>query len=365
MRPYNVLLLTLVLLFAFSNAVLAVTPVTTTAVSNEANYKRSLRVAETTTNSVDDEEERGLTSGLTSGLNKLKEKTQLYNMRLAASKEIKMKDAAIAKAAKAVKAAEKADAKAAQRVARAEKKAADKAAKVAKAAEKARLTEAAKVAKAEAATAAKAANEVKNMEKTEAILKTMLAKHVSPDKVKAELGLTKLGAKAEESKLYPLFVKYVEDFNKAPANAVLAVTPATATAVNNEADYKRSLRAAETTANSVDDEEERGLTSGLTSGISKLKEKAQLYKMRSGAAKEIKLKDAAAAKAVKAAAKTDKLKAKEKSMINGWLNKLRTPEKVYKDLGLKQLGDKATESKNYRIYEEYMTLYYKRVDELF
>ncbi|RLN31334.1 hypothetical protein BBO99_00002341 [Phytophthora kernoviae] len=93
------------------------------------------------------------------------------------------------------------------------------------------------------------------------------------------------------------------------SNAVLAVTPATATAVNNEADYKRSLRAAETTANSVDDEEERGLTSGLTSGISKLKEKAQLYKMRSGAAKEIKLKAAEAAKTAKATAKADKLKA--------------------------------------------------------
>ncbi|KAG2502792.1 hypothetical protein BBO99_00009273, partial [Phytophthora kernoviae] len=141
-------------------------------------------------------------------------------------------------------------------------------------------------------------------------------------------------------------------------NAVLANTPTTATAVNNEANYKRSLRAAETTANSVDDEEERDLMSGL----SKLKEKVQLYKMRYGAAKEIKLKAAAAAKA---AAKTDKLKAKEKSMINGWLNKLRTPEKVYKDLGLNKLGARATESKNYRIYEEYLPQYYKRVDVFF
>ncbi|KAF4314661.1 hypothetical protein G195_011638, partial [Phytophthora kernoviae 00238/432] len=112
MRPYNVLLLTLALLFAFSNAVLAVTPVTATAVSNEANYKRSLRVAETTTNSVDDEEERGLLTGLTSGVSKIKDKAQLMKMRLSAAKEIKTKEAAIAKAAKATKAAEKAKEKA-------------------------------------------------------------------------------------------------------------------------------------------------------------------------------------------------------------------------------------------------------------
>ncbi|KAF4314818.1 hypothetical protein JM18_009873 [Phytophthora kernoviae] len=139
------------------------------------------------------------------------------------------------------------------------------------------------------------------------------------------------------------------------SNAVLAVTPATATAVNNEADYKRSLRAAETTANSVDDEEERGLTSGLTSGISKLKEKAQLYKMRSGAAKEIKLKAAEAAKTAKATAKADKLKA-----AKGWLNQNKKPEKLFKDLGLEKLDPRAQESINYPIYLRYNEAFLKR-----
>ncbi|RLN37593.1 hypothetical protein BBI17_009787, partial [Phytophthora kernoviae] len=227
MRPYNVLLLTLVLLFAFSNAVLAVTPITATVVSNEANYKRSLRAAETTTNNVDDEEERSLTSGLTSGLSKIKDKAHLYKVRLSASKEIKVKEAEIAKAVKATKAAEKAKEKArlveVAKAAKADKKAAKlaKAAEKAKAAEAAKLAKAetaaaAKLAKAEAAAAAKAANEVKNIEKTKVILKDMLEKRVSPDTVKAKLGLTKLGDKAEQSKLSPLFKDYVEAYNKAP-----------------------------------------------------------------------------------------------------------------------------------------------------
>ncbi|KAG7378702.1 hypothetical protein PHYBOEH_000249 [Phytophthora boehmeriae] len=88
--------------------------------------------------------------------------------------------------------------------------------------------------------------------------------------------------------------------------------------------------------------------------------------MRRSATKEMKaadkLKAAEAAKLKKAEDAAAKLKAKEDKMVNGWLAKLRTPDKVYKDLGLLKLGNRATESKNYRIYEEYLGKYYQRVE---
>ncbi|RLN10850.1 hypothetical protein BBI17_008400 [Phytophthora kernoviae] len=250
MRPCNVLLLTLALLFAFSNAVLAVTPVTATAVSNEANYKRSLRVAETTTNSVDDEEERGLLTGLSSGLNKLKEKARLMKMRFGAAKESILKHAAAVKVYMKAKFLEK-------------------------------------FKKAEAAEAAKAAEKAEKLKATKA---------------------AKAAAKVERIK--------AAEVAKAAKEAAKA----------------ERLKAAEvvTTAKAV--------------------------------AKAEKLK---ATKAAKAKAKANDAAAKEESMVTDWLNKLITPEKVYKDLGLTSLGARATKSKNYRIYEDYLKQYYQRMDAFF
>ncbi|KAG7394138.1 hypothetical protein PHYBOEH_005641 [Phytophthora boehmeriae] len=163
-------------------------------------------------------------------------------------------------------------------------------------------------------------------------------------------------------------------------NAVLAdnrVSVNSLTAVNNESNNKRSLRIAEQAKEDDDDEEEEdGEVEDDADdddddeerllGLGKLSEKYKLMKMRRSAKKDMKaadkLKAAEAAKLKKAEDAAAKLKAREDKMINGWLGELRRPDKVYKDLGLLKLGNRATESKNYRIYEDYLAKYYQRVD---
>ncbi|RLN55149.1 hypothetical protein BBP00_00008628 [Phytophthora kernoviae] len=356
MRPYNVLLLTLALLFAFSNAVLAVTPATVTAVNNEANYKRSLRAAETTTNSVDDEER-----GLVSGYSKVMDKAHLLKMRLGANKEINFKDAAVAKIAKAEKAVENAKLAEAAKLAKAEAKATAKADKVAKAAEKAKAAKvakaakadaakAAKLAKAEAAAAAKVAKEEKDMARVKKLVDGWTAELVSPKKPPRRPTMRPY---------YVLLLTLTLLFaftNAAPEDT--SDTARSLTAVNNEGNSKRSLRITDPT----EEDEERLLNLG------QLTDKIKLAKMRRSGAKEIKAVDKAkaveAAKAAKLVKATEQAK-EERSMVTGWLNKLITPEKAYKDLGLTGLGARATGSKNYRIYEDYLPQYHQRVDAFF
>ncbi|KAG7394137.1 hypothetical protein PHYBOEH_005640 [Phytophthora boehmeriae] len=199
MRPYYILLLTLALIFAISNAAVAA-PATNslTVADNEESTKRSLR-----STAADDEEERFL--GLGKVTSKVTEKLRLMKMRRAASKEMKAKAAEAAKAAKVAKAAEKA--KAAE---------AAKAAKAAKAAEKAKAAEAAKAAKAaekaakaQSAAAKKAAIQ---KEKENRLVNGWLDEMRDPNKVHKDLGLTKLGDKAKDSPLNALYQRYEEAY---------------------------------------------------------------------------------------------------------------------------------------------------------
>ncbi|KAG7381733.1 hypothetical protein PHYBOEH_010809 [Phytophthora boehmeriae] len=196
MRPYYILLLTLALIFAISNASLAA-PATNslTVADNEESTKRSLR-----STAADDEEERFL--GLGKATSKVTEKLRLMKMRRAASKEMKAKAAEAAKAAKAAEKAKVAEAA--------------KAAKAAKAAEKAKAAEAVKAAKAakEAAKAQSAAAKKAAIqkEKENRLVNGWLAELRNPNKVHKDLGLTKLGDKAKDSPLYALYQRYEEAY---------------------------------------------------------------------------------------------------------------------------------------------------------
>ncbi|KAG7381728.1 hypothetical protein PHYBOEH_010804 [Phytophthora boehmeriae] len=134
MRPYYVLLLSLALLFAFSNAVLAETPGAAdslTLAGNSDNNKRSLRVA-TATEDADSGEERFL--GFNSVSHQLKKMRRTENKATAASEKLKNAEAAKAdKIAMAVKkATEKAEKAQAAKIAKLQKEANAKAAKLAK-----------------------------------------------------------------------------------------------------------------------------------------------------------------------------------------------------------------------------------------
>ncbi|KAG7395153.1 hypothetical protein PHYBOEH_004178 [Phytophthora boehmeriae] len=225
MRPYYILVLTLALVFAMSNAALAAPAANPlTAADNEDNIKRSLR---STAADEEDEEERFL--GIGKAVSKVNEKVQLQKMRKTANKEMKAKSAEAAKAAKAAKAAEKAKTAEAAKAAKAAEKAkaaeAAKAAKAAKAAEKAKAAEAAKAAKAAKAQGEAAKKAAKQKEKEDKMMKGWLAEMRNPNKVHKDLGLSKLGDKAKDSPLYPFYQRYEEAYRmemRARTNGVAA-----------------------------------------------------------------------------------------------------------------------------------------------
>ncbi|RLN51817.1 hypothetical protein BBP00_00009792 [Phytophthora kernoviae] len=77
----------------------------------------------------------------------------------------------------------------------------------------------------------------------------------------------------------------------------------------------------------------------------------KLAKKEMKAANKIKAAESAAAK------KLAIQKEKGTRLINGWMAETKNPNEVYKALGLEKLGTRATESKNYPIYQRYEEKY--------
>ncbi|RLN10849.1 hypothetical protein BBO99_00008447 [Phytophthora kernoviae] len=120
----------------------------------------------------------------------------------------------------------------------------------------------------------------------------------------------------------------------------------------NEANYKRSLRAIETTEDGDGDDDDEDDEERLLR-LDKLSEKVQLAKMRRSAKKDIKAVNKIKAAQSAAAKKLAIQKETETRLINGWLVEKKTPDEVYKILDLEKLDNRAKESKNYPIYQRY------------
>ncbi|RLN49184.1 hypothetical protein BBJ29_007531, partial [Phytophthora kernoviae] len=145
-------------------------------------------------------------------------------------------------------------------------------------------------------------------------------------------------------------------------NAAPADTPATAyslTAVNNEGNSKRSLRAIEATEDGDGDDDDKDDEERFL-GLNKLSEKLHLAKMRRSAKKEIKAADKIKAAQSAAAKKLAIQKETETRLINGWLHEKKDPQEIFKALGLEKLGARAQESKSYPIYQRYNEAFMKR-----